>query len=57
MSKRIYSLDVLRGVPIVIMLFLDAPPDKIFDILEHSPWEGLTVPDLALPAFAFAMGA
>ena len=56
MSKRIYSLDVLRGVPIAIMLFLDAPPDDIFTWLEHAPWNGLTVPDVALPAFAFAMG-
>ena len=56
MSKRIYALDVLRGVPIAIMLFLDAPPDDLFEILEHSSWEGLTVPDVALPAFAFAMG-
>lgn len=55
--KRIYSLDVLRGVAITIMLFLDAPPEKIFTILEHAPWEGLTLPDVALPMFAFAMGA
>ena len=55
--RRIYSLDVLRGVAIAIMLFLDAPPDKIFDILKHAPWAGLTVPDVALPMFAFAMGA
>lgn len=55
--KRIWSLDVLRGVAIAIMLFLDAPPDKIYSILQHAPWEGLTVPDVALPMFAFAMGA
>lgn len=55
--KRIWSLDVLRGVAIAIMLFLDAPPDNIYDILEHAPWAGLTVPDVALPMFAFAMGA
>lgn len=54
--KRIYSLDVLRGLAIVIMLFLDGPPDKLFSILEHPAWEGLTIPDLALPMFAFAMG-
>ena len=57
MTKRIYSLDVLRGVAISIMLFLDGPPDKIFSILEHPQWAGLTVPDVALPMFAFAMGA
>lgn len=55
--KRIWSLDVLRGVAIAIMLFLDAPPDDIYPILMHAPWEGLTVPDVALPMFAFAMGA
>lgn len=55
--KRIYSLDVLRGVAIAIMLFLDGPPDKIFSILEHPQWAGLTIPDVALPMFAFAMGA
>lgn len=56
MSKRIYSLDVLRGVAIAIMLLLDAPPDDLFEILEHAPWAGLTVADLAFPLFAFAMG-
>ena len=54
--KRIYSVDVLRGIPILIMLFLDSPPDKIFSLLEHTPWNGLTVADIPLPAFAFAMG-
>ena len=57
MSKRIYSLDVLRGTAIAIMLFLDAPPDDIFTWLEHAPWSGLTIADLAFPLFAFAMGA
>ena len=57
MTKRIYSLDVLRGVAIAIMLFLDGPPDKIYSILEHPSWAGLTIPDIALPMFAFAMGA
>ena len=57
MTKRIYSLDVLRGLAISIMLFLDGPPDKIFSILEHPAWAGLTIPDIALPMFAFAMGA
>ena len=57
MTKRIWSLDMLRGVAIAIMLFLDAPPEKIYSILEHAPWAGLTVPDVALPMFAFAMGA
>ena len=56
-KQRFYALDVLRGVAIAIMLFLDAPPDTIYAILEHAPWAGLTVPDVALPIFSFAMGA
>ena len=56
MPKRIYSLDVLRGIAIAAMLFLDAPPEKIYPLLEHAPWQGLTVTDLAFPLFAFAMG-
>ena len=56
-AMRIYSLDVLRGLAIAIMLFLDATPDKIYSILKHAPWEGLTITDLAFPMFAFAMGA
>ena len=56
-DMRIYSLDVLRGIAIAIMLFLDAPPDKIYSILQHAEWEGMTVPDIAFPMFAFAMGA
>lgn len=56
-KERIYSLDVLRGGAIAIMLLLDAPPDNIYAILKHAPWAGLTIPDVALPLFAFAMGA
>ncbi len=57
MSKRIYSLDVLRGVAIAIMLWLDAPPENLYTILKHAPWAGMTVTDVAFPMFAFAMGA
>lgn len=38
--RRIYSPEVLRGVAIAIMLFPDAPPDKIYPILKHAPWQG-----------------
>ena len=56
-DKRYYSLDVLRGVAIVIMLLLSSPPDEIYPIFEHAEWVGMTIPDVALPLFAFAMGA
>ena len=56
MTKRFYSLDVLRGLAIMIM-FVDAPPAAIaYPIFIHAPWEGLTFADFAFPGFVFAMG-
>ena len=56
-KQRFYALDVLRGVAIMIMLFVDAPPALIaYPIFIHAPWEGLTFADLAFPGFVFAMG-
>ena len=57
MTKRFYSLDVLRGVAIMIMLFVDTPPAAIaYPIFIHAPWAGLTFADFAFPGFVFAMG-
>ena len=56
-TRRIFSLDVLRGVAIMIMLFVDAPPAAIaYPIFIHAPWDGLTFADFAFPGFVFAMG-
>ena len=55
--KRIYLLDVLRGLAIFIMVFVDAPPGGIaYPIFIHAPWEGLTFADFAFPGFVFTMG-
>lgn len=54
--NRIYSLDVLRGVAIMIMIFVDAPPGVAYPIFVHAPWAGLTFADFAFPGFVFAMG-
>jgi len=55
--KRIYSLDVLRGLAIFIMVFVDAPPAGVaYPIFIHAAWEGLTFADFAFPGFVFAMG-
>ena len=56
--QRIYSLDVLRGLAICIMIFVDAPPvlEEIYPIFVHANWEGLTFADLAFPGFVFTMG-
>ena len=58
--QRIYSLDVLRGLAIFMMISIDAihalPVEEIYPLLDHAEWEGLTVADLPFPAFMFAMG-
>ncbi len=54
--NRFFSIDVLRGVAIAIMIIVDAPPAITYQILHHAPWEGLTFADFAFPGFVFAMG-
>lgn len=56
---RNLSLDAFRGLAILIMIFVDSPPDfdSLAPILKHSDWEGITIADLAFPGFVFAMGA
>lgn len=57
--ERNPALDVFRGISVAIMLLVDAPPDfeAVYSILVHSPWQGITIADLAFPGFVFAMGA
>lgn len=55
--ERIFSLDVFRGLAIIIMIFVDAPPAQPYSWQAHAVWEGLTLADWAFPAFVFAMGA
>ena len=54
--NRNFELDVLRGLSIALMIIVDAPPDKIYDTLTHSQWEGINLADTVFPAFVFAMG-
>ncbi len=55
--QRLYSLDVLRGLAIFLMIFVDAAPtEETYPIFLHAEWEGLTLADCAFPVFVFAMG-
>ena len=56
MNKRIFELDILRGLSIALMIIVDAPPDVMYKFLQHAEWEGLTLTDTVFPAFVFAMG-
>lgn len=55
--NRNFELDILRGLSIALMIIVDAPPDVIYETLQHSAWEGMTLADAIFPAFVFAMGA
>ena len=53
---RVLSIDAARGVAILIMVLVDNGGDYGFAILDHSPWKGITLADLAMPIFDFLVG-
>lgn len=57
-SKRLLSLDILRGITIAGMLLVNNPGtwSHIYAPLEHAEWIGLTPTDLVFPFFMFVMG-
>lgn len=59
MKERIISLDVLRGITIMMMVLVNNPGSwgNIFDPLKHAEWNGCTPTDLVFPFFIFILGA
>jgi predicted acyltransferase len=59
MKERIISLDVLRGITIMMMILVNNPGSwgNIFAPLEHAEWNGCTPTDLVFPFFIFILGA
>lgn len=56
-SKRIYALDVLRGLTVALMIVVNnAGGSESFAQLQHSQWHGLTLCDMVFPAFLFIVG-
>jgi len=55
-SKRVVSLDAFRGLTIAGMIMVNYGGAG-YSILEHKPWDGLTLADLVFPFFIFSMGA
>ena len=57
-SKRLLSLDILRGITIAGMLLVNNPGtwSHLYAPLEHAQWIGLTPTDLVFPFFLFIMG-
>jgi len=57
-QTRLQSLDVLRGVTIVLMILVNQSGDRAhtYSPLIHAPWNGLTFADVVFPCFLFIVG-
>ncbi|OMO90363.1 hypothetical protein CCACVL1_07399 [Corchorus capsularis] len=54
-AQRLVSLDVFRGLTIVLMILVD-DVGGLFPAINHSPWNGLTLADYVMPFFLFIVG-
>ncbi|UCG86416.1 MAG: DUF5009 domain-containing protein [Gemmatimonadota bacterium] len=57
-SKRLVSLDALRGYTIVLMVIVNDPGSwsHVYPPLLHAEWHGITLTDLVFPFFLFIVG-
>ena len=58
-SRRLLSLDVLRGLTVSLMILVNNAGDGnvSYAQLRHSIWNGCTVTDVVFPLFLFIVGA
>ena len=55
-TKRLQSLDILRGITVAGMILVNNGWGESFEMLQHSKWNGMTPCDLVFPFFLFIMG-
>lgn len=56
-SPRLLSLDVFRGITIVLMILVNsAGNSSSYAWVQHSIWHGCTLADLVFPFFVFIVG-
>ncbi|MCK4749719.1 MAG: DUF5009 domain-containing protein, partial [Bacteroidales bacterium] len=57
-SKRLISLDALRGFTIAAMVIVNDPGswNHVYGPLKHAEWNGCTLTDLVFPFFLFIVG-
>src|SRR5580700_3083579 len=56
-NSRLLSLDVFRGITIVLMILVNSPGNqKAYSWLNHSMWNGCALADLVFPFFVFIVG-
>jgi predicted acyltransferase len=57
-SRRLLSLDILRGLTIAFMIMVNNPGGLgAWTEMRHAEWNGFTATDLVFPAFLFVVGA
>lgn len=58
MQNRVVSLDVFRGLTVMLMTLVNNPGDwgHIYAPFEHANWHGCTLTDLVFPFFLFIVG-
>lgn len=58
MKQRLISIDILRGLTIILMIVVNSPGtwEHVAAPLCHSAWNGLTLADTIFPCFMFIMG-
>ncbi|KAJ3671777.1 hypothetical protein LUZ60_007856 [Juncus effusus] len=54
-SQRLVSLDVFRGITVVLMILVD-DAGAFIPSINHSPWNGITLADFVMPFFLFIVG-
>ena len=57
-TKRILSIDVMRGLTVAFMILANDPGDErvSYRPLDHAQWNGWTLTDLIFPTFLFLVG-
>ncbi len=57
--RRIYSIDIFRGMTIALMILVNNPGSwgHVYAPLLHAKWHGCTLTDLVFPFFLFIVGA
>ena len=54
---RVLSLDVFRGITIVLMIIVNSPGNaQPYGWLEHAAWNGCTFADVVFPFFIIIVG-
>jgi len=58
MKERVISVDIFRGLTIVLMILVNTPGtwEHVYAPLLHSKWHGYTPTDLVFPFFLFIVG-